>query len=91
MYPEEGIYEAIHRAVLAKFLPLVIREALEENILKWNIKKPSLNGSLTTKIDINWTNTTESNNSQTMIHHEIMIPQTVFYDNEQVNTYFFKL
>lgn len=79
--PDEGIYEALHRAVVAKFLPSMAREAFEEMLFKMQIKP---NETLQ-QINYNWNKEIQARaNDNQNVHDEIMIPETLFYDNEQV-------
>lgn len=79
--PDEGLYEALHRATLSKFLPSVIREAFEEKLFEMQIKP----NQRLHQLDSNWNISAQTiSNENQNARDVIMIPETLFYDNEQV-------
>lgn len=79
--PDETLYEALHRATLSKFLPSVVREAFEEKLFEMQIK-PNERLQL---LDSNWNISAQTiSNENQNVRDKIMVPETLFYDNEQV-------
>jgi hypothetical protein len=92
LHPEEGIYDAVHRAALSRFLPIIVRRAFESSMreagivpdskkdktteAKWPLKKTEMNKKIDTE--------KETENSRGGPAAEAMIPSTLFFDNPQV-------
>ncbi|KAI1716295.1 AAA domain (dynein-related subfamily) domain-containing protein [Ditylenchus destructor] len=82
--PEEGIYEAVERAALAKFLPSVIREAFESKLQSLGILPDRHKGN---DLDESWKerllNAKDASSEGNSFYEETMVPDIVFYDNVQ--------
>ena len=100
MHPEEGIYDAVHRAALSRFLPSVVRRAFDSilreiAIVPDNKKGGSVDMKFATVDEGGWwpkmgkKARIEQDERKTTeisggIAAEAMIPSTLFFDNPQV-------
>ncbi|KAI6205157.1 Von Willebrand factor A domain-containing protein 8 [Aphelenchoides besseyi] len=79
--PTEGVYEAIHRAALARFLPTVTKTAFENTLQKQGIEPTTSNKTSDEQLKEQLLSISRTGNVNAA--DATMIPDIVFFQNEQ--------
>uniref|UniRef100_A0A914Y303 Uncharacterized protein n=1 Tax=Panagrolaimus superbus TaxID=310955 RepID=A0A914Y303_9BILA len=78
--PDEGIFNAIHRSALSRFMPTITRTAFDKALSEAGIAKAGSSQDDSWKERLLET----SKKSSDSVEHESMVPDIVFFDNKQV-------